>query len=128
MIRFLARVVLALLGNAIGLIVAAWILDDMSINGTAFVIAVGIFTLIEVLVQPALQKAALRRSDALAGSSALVATFIALVVTALVSDGLQIDGGSTWLYATVIVWLATMLAAWLLPFVLFKRTLERARN
>ena len=128
MIRLLARVVLALLGNAIGLIVAAWILDDMSINGTAFVVAVGIFTLIEVLVQPALQKAALRGSDALAGGSALVATFIALVGTALVSDGLQIDGASTWLYATVIVWLATMLAAWLLPFVLFKRTLERARD
>jgi hypothetical protein len=28
----------------------------------------------------------------------------------------------------VIVWLATMLAAWLLPFVLFKRTLERTRS
>ena len=128
MLRFLARTALSLIGNAIGLIVAATLLDDMSINGAAFVIAVGIFTLVELLTLPALQKAALRQSEALAGGSALIATFVALVVTAIVSDGLSINGASTWLFATVIVWAATMLAAWLLPLFLFKKTLERARD
>ncbi len=42
--------------------------------------------------------------------TSLVTTFLALVVTDLVSDGLDIEGASTWLLATVIVWAGTLLA------------------
>ena len=37
-------------------------------------------------------------------------TFLALLITDLLSDGLSIEGASTWLLATVIVWLGTLLA------------------
>ena len=45
------------------------------------------------------------------GVVALVSTYVVLLVTDLVSDGLQIEGVTTWILATLIVWLATMLYA-----------------
>lgn len=124
MIRFLLRTVLALLGNALGLWIAALVLDDMSISGTAFIVAVAIFTVLTVVLQPLITKAAMQNAPALQGSSALVTTLLALVITDLVSDGLSISGLVTWVLATVIVWLVTMLAAVLLPMFLFKNMLE----
>ncbi len=120
MIRLLIRIGLSLLGNALGLWVASLILDDMSVSGTAFVLAVVIFTVLTVVIQPLITKMAMQNAPALQGSSALVTTFIALLITDLVSDGLSISGLSTWIFATVIVWFFTMIAAWLLPLFILK--------
>lgn len=128
MIRFLLRIVLALLGNALGLWIASLVLDDMSIRGTAFVLAVVIFTVLTAVLQPLITKIAMQNAPALQGSSALVTTLLALVITDLVSDGLSISGAITWLLATIIVWLATMLAAVLLPMFLFKELLNDRTN
>jgi hypothetical protein len=67
--------------NAIGLLVANALLDDMSVDGSAFVIAVLIFTGIEVLVQQLITQIAIKNANALVGSSALIATPIGLIVT-----------------------------------------------
>jgi uncharacterized membrane protein YvlD (DUF360 family) len=123
-IRLLVRTVLALLGNALGLWIASLILDDMSISGTAFVLAVVIFTVLTVVLQPLITKVAMQNVPALQGSSALVTTLLALVITDLASDGLSISGAITWVLATIIIWLVTMLAAVLLPMFLFKELLE----
>ena len=120
MIRLLIRIGLSLLGNALGLWVASLILDDMSVSGTAFVIAVVIFTVLTAVIQPLVTKMAMQNAPALQGSSALVTTFLALLITELISDGLEISGLSTWIFATVIVWFFTMIAAWLLPLFILK--------
>jgi putative membrane protein len=125
-VRLVAATVLALIGNAIGLIVAAAILDDMTLNGAAFVLDLVIFTVTYVLVQPLTVKIALRHSSTLAGGSALVATLVALIVSDALSDGLSISGATTWLLATLIVWIVAVLAAMLLPMVMFKKALGRA--
>lgn len=124
MIRFLLRTVLALLGNALGLWVASLVLgDDMNITGAAFVLAVVIFTVLTAVLQPLVTKIAVQNAPALQGSSALVTTFLGLVLTVLISDGLSIDGALTWVLATVIVWLGALLAGVLLPMFLFKQQL-----
>ena len=123
MIRLLLRTVLALLGNALGLWIASLVLDDMSISASAFIIAVVIFTVLTAVLQPLVTKIAVQNAPALQGSSALVTTFIALLITVLVSDGLSIDGALTWVLATVIVGLASMLASVVLPMFLFKEHL-----
>lgn len=124
MIRFLLRTVLALLGNALGLWVASLVLgDDMNITGAAFVLAVVIFTVLTAVLQPLITKIAMQNAPALQGSSALVTTFIGLVLTVWISDGLSIDGALTWVLATVIVWLGALLAGVLLPMFLFKKQL-----
>ena len=60
-----------------------------------------IYTAVAVVALPMIQKQALRRSEALAGSSALVTSLLALVVTSLLTDGLRIRGFGTWVAATV---------------------------
>ena len=55
---------------------------------------------------------------------ALVATLVSLIVTDLISDGLSIDGVGTWLAASVLVWAAALLAAFILPFLGLKKYLE----
>ncbi len=110
----LIRVGLSLAGNAIGLLVASLVLDKMSIDGAAFLIAVVIFTVLTAVIEPLVDKVAERRAPALQGGSALLTTLLALVVTALVSSGLDISGLSTWILATVLVWILTVIAGVLL--------------
>jgi hypothetical protein len=128
MVRLFFRILVAIIANAIGLVVAAWILDDMSLDVSGFLIAVLIFTFVELLVHPALQKAALRHSDALSGGTALVAVLIALIVTDIISDGLSISGAVTWLLATVIVWGIVLVVGVLLPVTIFKKWLGERRR
>jgi putative membrane protein len=123
-IRWLVSALLYLAANALGLWIADLVLDDMSLSGSAFVTAVLIFTLVEVLVQPLLTQMAIKGAGVLRGSVALVATFIGLLVTSLISDGMSIDGFVTWVAATVIVWLAALLAGLILPLIFVKKVVE----
>jgi uncharacterized membrane protein YvlD (DUF360 family) len=124
MIRFFFNVVVHVIAAAVGLIVAATVLDDMALDVDGFLIAVLIFALVDAIIQPLIIKVAWKYSPALTGSSALLATFVALVVTTIVSDGLRIDGAWTWVIATVIVWVAAMLAGLILPVTIFKKWLR----
>ncbi|WP_432479141.1 phage holin family protein [Nocardioides sp. GXQ0305] len=128
MIRLLLSVVIQLLANALGLIVAAYFLDGMTLTGPAFLIAVVIFTLVYAISQPLFTQMAMSRVPALRGGVALIATLVGLVVTAWVSDGLSIEGAETWLAATVIVWLVSLVGVLLLPLVLVKKRVEEKRG
>jgi putative membrane protein len=127
MIRLLVSTILHLAANAVGLLLAAALLEGLTVSGTAFVIAVVIFTVVEVVLGPMVRQLAVTKANALLGSTALVVTLLGLVVTSLISDGLRIEGFSTWALATVIVWLASLLATLLLPLLVVKRTAEQRR-
>jgi uncharacterized membrane protein YvlD (DUF360 family) len=124
MVRLLIGAGLRLLANAVGLVVAAAVLDGMTITGAAFVVAVLIFTVVEVVADPLITKVALTSVPALRGGVALVTTFVGLLLTATLSSGLDIDGVQTWVLATLIVWLAALLAALVLPLLLVKRAVD----
>ena len=128
MIRLLIGFLIQLLANALGLLVAAWILSpEMEVSGTAFLVAVLIFTVVYGLAQPFLTQMAVSKVPALRGGVALIATLVGLVVTAWVSDGLRIEGLSTWLLASLIVWVVSLIGTLLLPLVLVKKTVEERR-
>jgi hypothetical protein len=59
---------------------------------------------------------------------AIIATGIGLLVAALILDGLKIDGIMTLIAATFIVWLAAILATWILPFLGLKKFLDNRRD
>ena len=124
MIRLIVRTAVALGANAVGLIVAAALLDGMSLDVTGFLIAVVVFTVVFALIQPFLAVQLRRAGSAALGGVALIATLVSLIVTVLVSDGLSIDGVGSWIAATVIVWIAALLAAVILPFLGLKKYLE----
>jgi uncharacterized membrane protein YvlD (DUF360 family) len=129
-IRLVVRTLVAVAANAVGLLVAAAVLDGFHLDAGGFVLAVIIFTVVFALMQPFLVSSMRRRgsSGAALGGVALIATFVALLVTDLVSDGLDIEGVGTWIAATVIVWLAALLAAFILPFLGLKRYMEERRD
>ncbi|HET9438245.1 MAG TPA: hypothetical protein VFO64_08580 [Gaiellaceae bacterium] len=129
MIRLVVRTVIVLLGNAVGLVVASLVLDDFEIDVTGFVVSLVIFTVAVALLTPFLQSVMQRNRSASAavGGVALISTFAALVVTDLLSDGLDISGVGTWIAATVIVWLGSLIAVFVLPYLGLKKYLEERR-
>lgn len=127
MIRLIVRTLVALAANAVGLIVAASVLDGMELNATGFITALVIFTIAYALMMPFLASQLRRGGSSLLGGVALVATLVSLIVTSLVADGLSISGIGTWTAATVIVWIASLLAAFILPFLGLKKYLEERR-
>ena len=128
MIRLAIRLVIALVSNAVGLIVAAAVLDGMSLNATGFIVAVVVFTAVFALLQPFLVSVLRRSPGPVLGGVALIATLVSLIITELLTDGLSIRGVGTWIAATVIVWLGSVLAAFILPYLGLKKYLDERRS
>ena len=128
MIRLLVRTLVALAANAIGLIVASAVLDGFDINVASFVVAVVIFTVMFAVLTPFLAVQLRRLGNGAIGATALIATLVSLVVTDLLSDGFSISGVGTWIAAAVIVWLAALVAAFVLPFLGLKKYLDDRRD
>jgi hypothetical protein len=127
-IRLIVRAFIALVAAAVGLIIASLVLSDFDINVSGFIGAVVIFTLVYVLFTPFLASQFRRANSAALGGVALIATLAALIVTDLISDGLNISGIGTWIAATVIVWGSMVLAAFILPYLGLKKYLEERRD
>jgi hypothetical protein len=126
MIRLAIRAAVFLASAAIGLLVAMAVVDDMTINWSSFVIVVVVFALLQSILTPFITQAAQRNAPALVGGVGLISTLISLLLTALISDGLEIDGASAWLLAALIVWLVTLVATLLLPIILVKAGISAA--
>ena len=128
MIRLLVRTLVAVAANAVGLIVASVVLDGFSINVASFIVAVVIFTIVFAVLTPFLAVQLRRLGNGAIGATALIATLVSLLVTDLLSDGFSISGVGTWIAAAVIVWLAALVAAFVLPFLGLKKFLEDNRR
>lgn len=128
MIRFIATAVITLLANALGLIIASLLLDGFSVEPIGFVVSVIFFTGVEILLEPFIVKMAVRYLPALRGGIALVTTLVGLLLTSIFTDGLQIQGFSTWVLAPLIIWLSVLLAGILLPLVIFKKTMQKVKQ
>ena len=129
MVRLLVRTAILLVANAVGLLVAAAVLDKMTLDATGFVVALVVFTVALALMTPFLASVLRRNQSSAAalGGVALIATLVALVVADLLTDGLSIHGVLTWIEAAVIVWAASLLAAFVLPFLGLKKYVEARR-
>ena len=124
MIRLIVRTVVMLAANAVGLIVASLVLSGFDLNASGFIVAVVIFTIATALMLPFLASTLRRQGSSALGGVALIATLVSLIITDLISDGFTISGVGTWLAAAVIVWAASLLAAFILPFLGLKKYLE----
>lgn len=129
MIRFIVRTAIVLLGNAVGLIVASLVLDDFSIDVTGFIVSLIIFTVAVALMTPFLASTMRRNqsSSSAMGGVALISTFVALLITDIFTDGVSISGIGTWIGATVVVWVGSLLAVFILPYLGLKKYLDERR-
>jgi putative membrane protein len=125
MLRLLVSACLFLLANAVGIIAAAWVLPGFSIDTQSIITVVVLFTFVEVIADPLLLKISIKSVPQLRGGIALVTTLVGLVITNYLSDGLTITGFTTWIIATLIVWLMALAAGLVLPLFLFKKVMQK---
>ena len=123
MVRLLASLTLSVLGNAVGLLAAAFLLDGFSMSLEGFIISVLVFTAAQAILSPLVLKMAIQYLPVLRGGIALATTLVALVVASMLTSSLQISGLSTWIIAPLIIWVVTIVAGILLPMVIFKEVL-----
>jgi hypothetical protein len=128
MVRLLVSAVVWLGSATIGLLAAKWLLDGMTIDVGSFVAVVLIFAVLQAVLTPFLVKVTHRNAPALLSGVGLISTFLALLITTVVSSGMSITGLDTWLFATLIVWVVTMLATFLLPMLFVKKAVNRSRD
>ncbi|MGB7981315.1 MAG: phage holin family protein [Candidatus Nanopelagicales bacterium] len=131
MIRFLVNAAVYMAAAAIGFLVADVVLDEMSVGypGSFLLVAV-IFGLIQALVSPLMMQITERNATVLTGGVGVFSALIALIVTSLItsSDQLSIEGLSTWILAALIIWLASMIAAFILKLTVAKKIVQDIRD
>jgi hypothetical protein len=122
--RFLISTATHLVGNGIGLLLAAILLDGFSIAPMAFLIVTVIFTAVEVVASPLITRLSQNNLPALKGGVALVTTFVGLWITSLFVQGMTLGGLANWLGATLLVWLGALIVVIVLPIFVFKSLRE----
>ncbi|HET9646675.1 MAG TPA: phage holin family protein [Microlunatus sp.] len=128
MVRFLIRVVVFLVSAALGLLITSLLVPGFQVNAGGFVITVVVFAVLQSVLSPFLAKVAHRHARALLGGVGLLSTFAALLIAHFFTPGLQISGIGAWVMSTVLVWLVTALATWLLPFLFVTGKAEQRRS
>ena len=129
MIRMVVRALVFLASAAVGLFVAAALVDGVRVGTSGLLTAIVVFAVLQSVLAPFFAKVAARNAPAFLGGIGLLTTFVALVAANQLTKGLSISGGvGTWIAATVVVWLATAVATLALPLLLAKAGLESRRT
>ncbi|GAA4046416.1 MULTISPECIES: phage holin family protein [Agromyces] len=114
MVRFLIGLAISLITAALGILLAAWLLEDFRVEAGGFIVAVVVFTVAQAILSPFIFNVARQYASAILGGIGLVSTFVALLIASLFPGGIRVDGAVTWVLATLIVWIVTALGTWLL--------------
>ncbi|MCC2033525.1 phage holin family protein [Microbacterium allomyrinae] len=132
MITFFIRALIFVASAALGLIVANLILPGFYLHWDdwwGIVLAVVIFAVLQSILAPWLLKVTRRHANALIGGIGLISTFVALLIAVLIpAAGIGIDGPLAWILGTLVVWLVTALATWLLPPLFIKKRVQERRG
>jgi hypothetical protein len=125
MVVFLIRSAIYLVSAALGLVVAALIVDDVHLTAGGFVVALIIFLLAQWILTPLVMKMTRKYANAFIGGVGIVSTFVALLIASIIGDGLSITGGiGPWVLAAVIVWLVTAIATLVLPMIFLRNRVQ----
>jgi hypothetical protein len=131
-ITFFIRALIFVASAALGLIVANLILPGFYLHWDdwwGIVLAVVIFAVLQSILAPWLLKVTRRHANALIGGIGLISTFVALLIAVLIpAAGIGIDGPLAWILGTLVVWLVTALATWLLPPLFIKKRVQERRG
>lgn len=112
--RFLLGWLLGLGANAIALVLCTIIFPGFTLRADGFVVALLVFAVLSGIFTWFVLKFLLRNAGSVVALTGLVATFLALLVTSAVTQGLDIDGPTTWILSTLLIWVVSMFI-WLLP-------------
>ena len=91
---------------------------------TGFLLALIIFSVCAALLTPALRSQLEKRNSAALGGVALIGMLVSLIITVIVSNGLEVHGIAGWLGGTLIIWLASLAVAFVLPYFGLKKSFD----
>jgi len=111
LVRWGIRIAASLVGIVAGIILSVAILSGFSADATAIVTATIVFWVVHLVVNFLALRVLVRQpSVALAGLLALASTIVSLIIVNIAVSGIEISGVSTYLGATLIIWITTALA------------------
>jgi uncharacterized membrane protein YvlD (DUF360 family) len=129
MIRFLVNTAVYMAAAAIGLLVADIAIDDLSVTyPVGFITAALLFGLMQAVLSPFFEKVTRENASILTGGVGLFSALVALFLTATISDELTVNGLATWFIAALVIWLASMLAGFLLKVTVAKKVIKEIRD
>jgi hypothetical protein len=105
------RLVASLAGIFVGVVLSVAFLSGFTATAKAIVVSTLLFWVVHIVVNFIALRILIRQpSVAMAGLLALASTVVALIIVNLFVSGLKIHGASTYVIATLIIWIATALA------------------
>lgn len=124
MIRFLVNLLVQVVLAAIALLVAAWLVEGVSLQLGGFLVAVAVFALAQAILAPFVFNVARKYASAVLGGIGLVSTLLALWVASLFPGGITIRGFASWVIAALVVWVVTALGGWVIGAMFVNKWLE----
>lgn len=108
---WLVRLVLALAAHGVLLMIAALLLDKFSLTFVGWIIGTVLFTVFTMLLRGVMTALARKYVSAATFLGGVALVWVGLLLTELVTSSAQfsIEGVGTWIYATLIVWLGTVI-------------------
>jgi len=108
--RWGIRIACSLVAIAAGLLICSAALSDFSVNAGGLLEATLLFWIVHIGVSFLALRVLIRQpSVAMAGLLALASTIVALVIVALIVPGLTVHGAGTFVVATIVIWVATVI-------------------
>jgi len=109
--RWGIRIVASLVGIAAGIIISVALLDDFSASTAGIVEATIVFWVVHIIVNFFAVKVLIRQpSVAIAGLLALASTIVSLIIVNIIVSDVSISGATTYVLATLIIWITTAVA------------------
>ena len=112
--NFLLGWLLSLASAAIALIICALVLPGFDLHPAGFIVSLLIFAIFSGFFTWAMFEFLTKHAATLVPLAGRVAAYLSRLLTDVLTRGLSIDGFWTWLWATVIVWLVSMII-WAIP-------------
>ena len=94
--NWLVRIGLGLVANALALMIAAALFGKFDIDAGGFFFAVLLFTVVMLVLKPIAASLSKRYAHGLTAVVGLATTWAGLLLTDVLSDGVQIEGVFTW--------------------------------
>jgi len=106
---------LYIVANAVGLLIAKLVIPGFQIDFWSFILVVLVFSAILAVLTPLIRKFSESSAKPLMGGIALVSIAVCLFLTNLIMAGMDMGGLTNWIAATVLVWIGSLAATFLLP-------------
>ena len=119
-VRLALSIVSTIIANAAGLLLATFLLTGFTIDAVSLVVVLLVFSWVMILTGPLVTKVAVTSMPQIRGSISLVSALLGLKITEWLMPGFDIGGLSNWLAATLLVWLGSQMAEFLIPIHVFK--------